>query len=254
MSLITRVVGNVFHVAINRPHVRNAVNGVVAAELKRAFLDFDLDAALHVAVLSGEGGTFCAGADLRAVATGVDVNDTTQPGPMGPTALRLTKPVIAAIAGHAVAGGLELALWCDLRVVEADAVMGVLCRRVGVPLIDGGTVRLPRIVGHGRALDLILTGRQIGAAEALEFGLATRVVPTGKGVEAAMALAGQIAALPQMCLRSDRRSVMEQWDAPSEADALARELELGRATLAAGDAKSGAEKFVRGQGRHGSGM
>lgn len=250
---------DVLLVTIDRPAVRNAVDPTCARALADAFVAFDDDERLSVAVLAGAGGTFCAGADLTAVARGEygqvpppaadgDTHDTS--GPMGPSRLRLGKPVIAAIAGHAVAGGLELALWCDLRVVEEDAVLGVFCRRWGVPLIDGGTVRLPRLVGEARALDLVLTGRPVGAAEALAMGLASRVVAPGTAVEEALDLARRLAALPQTCLRSDRRSVLEQWDL-THAEAMGNETRLGAATIATGETVDGAARFVAGAGRGG---
>jgi len=198
-------------VSIARREVRNAVDGATAAQLAEAFRAFDADPASDVAVLHGEFGTFCAGADLKAIAAGVGNRvAATGDGPMGPSRMLLGKPVIAAIAGHAVAGGLELALWCDLRVVERSAVLGVFCRRWGVPLIDGGTVRLPRLIGHGRAMDLILTGRPVAAPEALRMGLANRIVEDGTALSSALALAGQLASFPQACLRSDRLSACEQ--------------------------------------------
>src|SRR6516162_8215415 len=199
--------GPVTTVILNRPAARNAVNGPTAAALYAAFEEFDRDDTASVAVLWGDGGTFCAGADLKSFGT-PDANAVHQtgPGPMGPTRMVLSKPVIAAVSGYAVAGGLELALWCDLRVAEEDAVFGVFCRRWGVPLIDGGTVRLPRLVGASRALDMILTGRPVGAREALEWGLANRVVARGKARDEAEALAAQVARFPQQCMRSDRRS------------------------------------------------
>jgi enoyl-CoA hydratase len=236
--------GPVWTVVLDRPEVRNAVDRATATALADAFRSFEADPAAHVAVLWGAGGTFCAGADLRVLDNALDP-DLTADAPMGPSRMVLSKPVIAAISGHAVAGGLELALWCDLRVVEADAVLGVFCRRWGVPLIDGGTVRLPRIVGLGRALDLILTGRPVGAAEALAMGLVNRVVPPGQARAAAEEMAAQIAAFPQACVRSDRHSV---YSAVDERDALAREFELGQATLAAG---TEAGRFVAGAGRGG---
>src|SRR4030088_1180352 len=210
--------GPVTTVIMNRPGARNAVNGPAAAELYAAFDEFDNDDAASVAVLCGDNGTFCAGADLKAFGT-PDSNPVhrTGPGPMGPSRMVLSKPVIAAVSGHAVAGGLELALWCDMRVVEEDAIMGVFCRRGGVPLIDGGTVRLPRLVGHSRAMDLILTGRGVVADEALAMGLANRVVPKGQARQAAEELAAQLAALPQQCLRSDRLSALHQWALPESA-------------------------------------
>jgi enoyl-CoA hydratase len=240
-------------VTIDRPEVRNAVDGPTAAALAEEFRRFDADDELAVAVLSGSGRTFCAGADLKAIADGrgnrVDI-DVERDGPMGPTRMMLGKPVIAAVEGHAVAGGLELALWCDLRVAADDAVFGVYCRRWGVPLIDGGTVRLPRLIGHSHALDLILTGRGVSGEEALRMGLANRVVPAGSALDAAVALARELAALPQACLRSDRRSSYEQWDRGLTA-ALARETELGMSVIRSGETQAGAARFAEGAGRHG---
>src|SRR5690348_2329288 len=233
--------GPVTTVILSRPEARNAVDRPTAQALADAFREFDADDGAAAAVLWGEGGTFCAGADLKAM--GTDRNNRVEPdgdGPMGPTRVRLSKPVVAAVSGYAVAGGFELALWCDLRVVEEDAVFGVFCRRWGVPLIDGGTVRLPRIVGHGRALDMILTGRPVGAAEALEMGLANRVVPKGASRAAAEALAQELAALPPLCLRSDRLSAYEQWDL-SVADAMRNEFRRGSQVLASGEARAGRE-------------
>src|SRR6201998_3849199 len=204
--------GPVTTVILNRPAARNAVNGPTASALYTAFEQFDSDDSASVAVLWGEGGTFCAGADLKAFGTSeANAVHRTGPGPMGPTRMVLSKPVIAAGRGYAVAGGLELAIWCDLRVAEEDAVFGVFCRRWGVPLIDGGTVRLPRLVGHSRAMDMILTGRGVAAEEALWIGVANRVVPKGKSRQAAEELAAELAALPQQCLRSDRLSALQQW-------------------------------------------
>ena len=245
--------GPVTTVRLSRPQARNAVDGPTAAALAGAFRAFDADDAAAVAVLHGEGGTFCAGADLKAI--GTPTGNRTEPegdGPMGPTRLRLTKPVIAAVAGHAVAGGLELALWCDLRVADETAVFGVYCRRWGVPLIDGGTVRLPRLIGTGRALDLILTGRSVDAAEALSMGLVNRVVPAGEALAAAQGLARQIAAFPQTCLREDRASLLEQ-EGLDEAAALANEFAHGLTSLAV-DALPGAARFAAGEGRHGAGL
>lgn len=243
--------GPVTSIGINRPDVRNAVDRATAQALADAFRAFDADPEASVAVLYGEGGTFCAGADLKAVAGG-DVNrfEPDGDGPMGPTRMRLGKPVIAAIAGHAVAGGLELAIWADLRVVEEDAVLGVFCRRWGVPLIDGGTVRLPRLIGASHAMDLVLTGRPVGAEEALRIGLAHRVVPSGQALAAAQQLARELAAFPQTCLRQDRLSMLEQEGLP-EADALAAEYEHGRVSVAS-DTLAGATRFAQGAGRHGS--
>lgn len=243
--------GPVRIIGLNRPHVRNAVNRETAQALADAFRRFDADDDAAVAVLYGEGGTFCAGADLKAISTGAanrleDDGD----GPMGPTRMLLGKPVIAAIAGHAVAGGLELALWADLRVADDDAVFGVFCRRWGVPLIDGGTVRLPRLIGESRAMDLILTGRAVDAAEALHIGLVNRVVPQGNSLEAAVELAHQLAALPQTCLRQDRASVLEQAGLDERA-AMANEFRHGRVSLAS-DTVRGATRFADGAGRHGA--
>jgi enoyl-CoA hydratase len=239
-------------VSITRPEVRNAVDGETARCLAAAFDEFDADPASDVAVLYGEYGTFCAGADLKAIAsaTGGNALNPDGDGPMGPSRKVLGKPVIAAIAGHAVAGGLELALWCDLRVVERSAVMGVYCRRWGVPLIDGGTVRLPRLIGHSRALDLILTGRGVSAEEALQMGLANRVVADGEALAAALELAQQLARLPQTCLRSDRMSAYEQWGMPLDA-ALRNEFNHGLATLSSPETAQGVAKFASGSGRHG---
>lgn len=244
--------GPVTVVTIDRPERRNAVDGPTAAALLAAFEEFDADETQRVAVLTGAGGTFCAGADLKALTEGVPmVLDGDGPGPMGPSRLVVSKPTIAAVEGHAVAGGLELALWCDLRVAASDAVFGVYCRRWGVPLIDGGTVRLPRVVGQGRALDMVLTGRGVSGDEAVAFGLVTRSVPPGTALREALALATDLAALPQMCLRSDRASVYAQWDLPLAA-ALTQEHTYGMATLASGETLSGASRFVAGEGRHGA--
>jgi enoyl-CoA hydratase len=245
-------------VVLDRPAVRNAVDPDAAAALAEAFLALDHDEGIHAIVLWGAGGTFCAGADLRAVTRGWDPGRLRAPsgdradawGPMGPTRLQLRKPVIAAVAGHAVAGGLELALWCDLRVVEADAVFGVFCRRWGVPLVDGGTLRLPRLIGHSRAMDMILTGRAVGADEALAIGLANRVVARGESRAAAEALAGEIAAFPQHCLRADRSAAQAQWGLPESA-ALQGEFAGGVAVLQGGESAAGAARFVGGAGRGG---
>jgi enoyl-CoA hydratase/carnithine racemase len=246
--------GPVTVITIDRPERRNAVDGACADLLREAFLAFDYDAERSVAVLAGAGGTFCAGADLKAVAEG-DRRPIPDhgPGPMGPTRLTLSKPVIAAVEGHAVAGGLELALWCDLRVAAEDATFGVFCRRFGVPLCDLGTVRLPRIVGHGRAMDLILTGRAVGALEALEMGLANRVVPPGQALAASVALAHELAALPQVCLRSDRMSALEQWGLTEE-DAAVGEARRGRDVVRSGETLEGATRFLGGAGRGGAAL
>lgn len=252
MSVQYEVVGRVAVVTIDRPEVRNAVDAPTARALADAFRRFDLDEEALVAVLTGAGGYFCAGADLKAVAAGEQRDFSPDAdGPMGPTRMRLSKPVIAAIEGHAVAGGLELALWCDLRVVAEDAVLGVFCRRFGVPLIDLGTIRLPRLIGHSRAMDLILTGRAVPAKEAAWMGLANRVVPAGKALDAAIDLAEEIASHPQRCMRGDRRSALEQWDL-SEDEAMRNELRLGLDTIESGETVSGAQRFRDGAGRHGT--
>ena len=240
------------HIRINRPEVRNAVDGATAAALAEAFRQFEQDDSLSVAILSGGGEHFCAGADLKAVASGNGGNQIAAAGdgPMGPTRMQLSKPVIAAVSGYCVAGGIELAAWCDLRVADESAVFGVFCRRFGVPLIDGGTVRLPRLIGMSRAMDLILTGRPVSADEALQIGLANRVVAAGKAIEAAEHLALQLAAFPQHCLRGDRQSAYQQWGM-DEADAIANEFRHGLATLQSGETLSGAGRFRDGVGRHG---
>lgn len=239
-------------VTIDRPERRNAVDSVTATALYDAFAAFDADDNASVAVLTGAGGCFCAGADLKALSGGDrrPVSDT-GPGPMGPTRMRLGKPVIAAIEGPAVAGGLELALWCDLRVAASDATLGVYCRRFGVPLVDLGTVRLPRLIGHSRAMDLILTGRGIDGVEAERIGLVNRVVPPGEALSAAVALAKELAALPQRCMRNDRLSAIEQWDLPEDA-AMRNEAARGRETIASGETLEGAARFAAGAGRHGT--
>ncbi|MBS9534930.1 crotonase/enoyl-CoA hydratase family protein [Mycobacterium sp. M1] len=241
--------GPVTTVILDRPQARNAVDGPTAAALYTAFEAFDRDADAAVAVLWGDHGTFCAGADLKGFGTERQNRaEPAGPGPMGPTRMLLSKPVIAAVSGYAVAGGLELALWCDLRVAEADSVFGVFCRRWGVPLIDGGTVRLPRLIGQSRAMDLILTGRAVGADEALAIGLANRVVPSGHARAAAEELAAELAALPQQCLRSDRLSALQQWGM-SESQAIANEFtSFDRVKH---EAAHGAGRFAAGAGRHG---
>ncbi|ABS63023.1 Enoyl-CoA hydratase/isomerase [Parvibaculum lavamentivorans DS-1] len=253
--------GPVTTVILNRPEVKNAVDRAAATALVDAFLAFEEDENALVAVFCGAEGAFCAGADLKAVAggkgnrsvppaTGADFTRLAGDGPMGPSRMILNKPVIGAITGHAVAGGLELALWCDMRVMEEDAIMGVFCRRWGVPLIDGGTVRLPRLIGHARAMDLILTGRPVNAEEALAIGLANRVAAKGKGREEAEKLALEISRFPQLCLRHDRMSAYEQWDLPYDR-ALANEFEHGRKVLASGETLKGASRFASGKGRGG---
>ncbi len=250
----TSIDGPVCTIAWFRPAARNAVDGPTALALRQAFEDFEADDALRVAVLHGQGGTFCAGADLKALADIERRNQIeptgTAPGPMGPTRMAFSKPVIAAIEGHAVAGGLELALMCDLRVAAKSAVLGVYCRRWGVPLIDGGTVRLPRVVGMGRALDLILTGRAVGADEALRMGLVNHVVDDGDALVAAQALAAQIAAFPQACMLADRASTYAQWDLPL-AQALQQEGAAGY-RIVFEEGVAGAARFAAGAGRHGA--
>ena len=247
MSVRVEVFGPVTTVVIDRPEARNAVDRATADALVAAFTAYDADHSQSVAVLTGAGGTFCAGADLKAMDNKVEPDGD---GPMGPTRLRLGKPVIAAIEGYAVAGGLELAVWCDLRVVAEDATFGVFCRRWGVPLIDGGTVRLPRLLGTSRAMDLILTGRAVDAAEAERIGLANRVVPSGTARTNAEALAAELAAFPQVCLRNDRLSVLDQ-EGVDEVRAMGREHEHGRRSMRAGAAE-GAQRFTSGEGRHGA--
>ncbi len=252
MSVRMERAGGVTTIVLSRPERRNAVNGETAKALADAFRAFEADPNQAVAVLWGEGGTFCAGADLKAIAEG-DPNrvEPDGDGPMGPTRMHLKKPVIAAVSGHAVAGGLELAIWCDLRVVEEDATFGVFCRRWGVPLIDGGTVRLSRIVGHGRALDLILTGRAVDAEEALAIGLANRVVPKGEARRAAEALAAEIARHPAACMRNDRLSAYEALGM-NEDQAIANELAHGMRSLADPEMLEGVGNFARGAGRGGA--
>jgi enoyl-CoA hydratase len=246
--------GPVTVVTINRPERRNAVDSVCAEQLRQTFVEFDQDEQQSVAILTGSGGTFCAGADLKAVAEGDRRPIPDQgSGPMGPTRLTLTKPVIAAVEGFAVAGGIELALWCDLRVAAEDAIFGVFCRRFGVPLCDLGTIRLPRIIGHGRAMDLILTGRAVAAPEALQLGLANRVVPTGEALSTARILAHQLAELPQFCLRSDRMSALEQWGLTEE-EAAVNEARRGREVISSGETLEGAMRFAGGAGRGGAAL
>jgi enoyl-CoA hydratase len=239
-------------VTIQRPEVRNAVDGPTAQALADAFRAFDSDDRYHVAILTGAGGTFCAGADLKAVAGGRGNKLSEEgDGPMGPSRMLLSKPVIAAVEGHAVAGGLELACWCDLRVAARDAVFGVYCRRWGVPLVDLGTIRLPRLIGQSHALDLILTGRGVSGDEALRMGLANRLVEPGESLEAAIELASALAKLPQRCLRSDRLSAYEQWSLPTAA-AIHNEFRRGMQVIESGETVAGAKRFAAGSGRHGT--
>ena len=251
-TLVIERDGPVTVVTIDRPERRNAVDSVCADQLREAFLAFDADGAQSVAVLTGAQGTFCAGADLKGIAEGDrrPIPDD-GPGPMGPTRLTLSKPVIAAVEGFAVAGGIELALWCDLRVAAENAILGVFCRRFGVPLCDLGTIRLPRLIGHSRAMDLILTGRAVVAPEALTLGLVNRVVAPGQARAAAVALAHQLAALPQFCLRSDRMSALEQWGMTEE-EAAVNEARRGREVISSGETLAGAARFAGGEGRGGA--
>ena len=250
--LLTVIDGSLYIVTINRPERRNAVDLETADALTAAFRAFDRDPDLSVAILTGAGGAFCAGADLRAIAEGKGNQiNADGDGPMGPTRMTLTKPVIAAIEGHAVAGGLELALWCDLRVAARNATFGVYCRRFGVPLIDGGTVRLPRLIGAARAMDMILTGRAVAAEEAYQWGLANRLAEPGAALADAVALAKELAALPQVCLRNDRASALAQWSLPEE-EAMGEEFRLGLKTLESGETLTGATRFTDGEGKGGA--
>jgi enoyl-CoA hydratase len=247
---------NICTIIINRPESRNAVDRETASQLVMAFDDFERDDNLIAAVLWGQGGNFCAGADLKAISR-MDLNegnslnwDISKPGPMGPSRMKTSKPVIAAVSGYAVAGGLELACWCDLRIVERDAVFGVFCRRYGVPLIDGGTQRLPRLIGISRALDMILTGRAVSGEEAHTMGLANRLVERGKAREEAEALATRIAAFPQACLRNDRQAVYRGFDLPMD-EAMTLEFRLGMDVISSGETQAGAKRFSQGIGKHG---
>lgn len=256
MTITSETVGRTLIVTIDRPERRNAIDQPTATALFETFTAFANDSALDIAILTGAGGTFCAGADLKAIATR-DGNrldeDMTAPGPLGCSRMELDKPVIAAVEGHAVAGGLELALWCDLRVASKDAVFGVYCRRWGVPLVDGGTVRLPRAIGHSRALDMILTGRAVDGTEAHDWGLSNRLCPPGNALAVATELAASISSFPPMCLRTDRRSAHDQWSL-SMHDALANETRLGMQPIRAGETVAGAAQFAKGAGRHGQGV
>ncbi len=254
MNILIEKKGAIFTVIIDRPDVRNCIDSATATQLADAFREFEADDRFKVAVLCGNGGTFCAGWDLKAGMSldqaQIDALAQQSDGPLGPSRMLLSKPVIAAISGYAVAGGLELALWCDLRVMEETAVAGVFCRRFGVPLIDGGTVRLPRLIGMSHAMDLILTGRAVDAAEAKQIGLANRVVPEGQARQAAEALANDIAKFPQACMKSDRMSAYEQWDKPQDS-ALQNEFKRGMQVVLGGGALDGAKAFTGGSGRHG---
>ena len=252
-NVLTERNNTVLIVTINRPQVRNAIDGPTAQALATTFRTFDADESLNVAVLTGAGSSFCAGADLTTIASGERDLHVAEDGdaPLGVSRLLLSKPVIAAVEGYAVAGGLELALWCDLRVAATDATFGVYCRRWGVPLVDGGTIRLTRLIGHSHALDMILTGRGVSGQEALSMGLANRLVPSGTALTAAIALAQDLARLPQLCLRSDRLSSYEQWPLPM-AEALRNETQRGLQILQSGETLTGVSRFMQGQGRHGS--
>jgi len=255
-SILIERDGPITIISINRPHCRNAVDGATARKLYDAFLAFDADQDASVAVFTGTGGTFCAGADLKAVAKGDrekkrELGGHNTLAPMGPSRLRLSKPVIAAVEGYAVAGGMELALFADMRVVAEDAVFGIFCRRFGVPLIDLGTIRLPRLIGHSQAMDLILTGRPVSGPEAFRMGLANRLVPKGETRMHAVALAKQIAAFPQTCLRADRLSALRQWDLAEE-EAIDNEMRGGLEVIASGETLAGAARFTSGAGRHGA--
>jgi len=252
-NLHIKRVDALFIVTINRPQVRNAIDGPTAAALAQAFRAFDADPSLSVAVLTGAGSTFCSGADLTAVADNTRNLHVAEDGdaPLGISRMLLSKPVIAAVEGHAVAGGLELALWCDLRVAAEDAIFGVYCRRWGVPLVDGGTIRLPRLIGHSHALDLILTGRGVSGQEALTMGLANRLTRRGEALATAISLAADLARFPQGCLRSDRLSSYEQWSLTTD-DALHNETRRGLEVIRSGETLTGARRFAAGQGRHGS--
>lgn len=252
-KLVSQRLGDVLHVKITRPERRNAVDGETALQLYHTFKDFDADQSLKVAILSGAEGNFCAGADLQAIAAAEHLNPIYPDGdlgPMGPTRLQLSKPVIAAVEGYAVAGGIELAAWCDLRVAAETATFGVFCRRFGVPLIDGGTVRLTRLIGQSRAMDLILTGRPVSANEAFSIGLVNRLCANGDALNEAIRLAREIASKPQTCLRNDRKSLLEQWQLP-EHEALLNEMQHGLRTLNSGETRNGALAFSQGKGRHG---
>ncbi len=248
----TETIDAVLVVTIDRPEVRNAIDGPTAAALAHVFRTFDADPSLSVAVLTGAGNTFCSGADLAAISDRERTLQVTEEGdaPEGVSRMLLSKPVIAAIEGYAVAGGLELALWCDLRVAASDAIFGVYCRRWGVPLVDGGTVRLPRLIGHSHALDLILTGRSVSGQEALSMGLVNRLVPPATALNAAVALAHELARFPQHCLRSDRLSSYEQWSYPAE-EALRNETKRGLEVIQSEEMRTGIRRFLEGHGRHG---
>jgi len=255
MTVLIEKKDKVMTIIINRPDARNAVDAETASALAEAFRKFERDDSVSVAVLCGSGNTFCAGWDLKKAATGEGLKGVKElrpedDGPIGPTKMLLSKPVIGAISGHAVAGGMELALWCDMRVMEEDAVFGVFCRRFGVPLVDGGTVRLPRLIGMSNAMDLILTGRPVDAVEAKQMGLANRVVQPGESRKASEELAAQIASFPQACMRSDRMGVYEQWD-QSLQNALTNEFHRGVAVVETGETLNGADLFSKGKGRHG---
>lgn len=252
----SEIKGEVLVVSINRPNQRNAIDGPTADGLMEAFEEFEKNTALNVAILYGQGGNFCAGADLKAIGSGRGnkvEEDLSRPGPLGITRMKLSKPVIAAVEGYAVAGGLELAIWCDLRVATPSSTFGVFCRRWGVPLVDGGTVRLPRLIGHSRALDMILTGRGVGGAEAFEWGLVNRLVDESCALEASLELAAKISLFPQLCMRNDRLSSYLQWGSDID-EAMAKEVHLGLETIRSGETIEGSKRFQEGRGRHGQGV
>ena len=250
--VLTEINGRTIVVTINRPAVRNAVDGPTAEILAQTFREFEDNKELDVAILTGANNTFCAGADLKGVAEGRGNSvRTSGDGPMGPTRMLLSKPVIAAVEGHAVAGGLELAAWCDLRVAAVDAVFGVYCRRWGVPLVDGGTIRLTRLLGQSHAMDLILTGRGVSGDEAKQMGLANRLCAPGSSLQHALVLAQQLSQFPQLCMRNDRLSTYQQWEKPLD-DALLLETQLGLEVIRSGETKQGAQRFAQGHGRHGN--
>ena len=254
MSVLVEARSDITLITIDRPEVRNAVDRPTAQRLADAFRAFDTDESQSIAILTGANGTFCAGADLKAIASGGGNRiEEAGDGPMGPTRMMLSKPVIAAVEGHAVAGGLELALWCDLRVAAEDAVFGVFCRRWGVPLVDGGTVRLPRLIGLSHAMDMILTGRGVPGDEARGMGLVNRLTPPGKALEGALELARQLARFPQRCMRNDRLSALSQWGLGEE-DALREEFRRGQEAIRSGETEAGAGRFASGAGRHGEGL
>ncbi len=255
-TVASEIKGEVLVVSINRPNQRNAIDGPTAQGLVKSFEEFEKNSALSVAILFGQGGNFCAGADLKAIGSGNGnriEEDLNKPGPLGVTRMKLSKPVIAAVEGYAVAGGLELAIWCDLRVATPSSTFGVFCRRWGVPLVDGGTVRLPRLIGHSRAMDMILTGRGVGGVEAFEWGLVNRLADENGALKASIELAEKISAFPQLCMRNDRLSSYLQWGSDID-EAMASEVRLGLETIRSGETLEGSKRFQEGRGRHGQGV